>query len=86
MTIHFDFVHSASAFGDITIEAFHTPSHNATGNLDAPAAANADEKPVIKWNALISVKGGDSNSVTETASPPQQQAPNAGNNKTSDGK
>ena len=53
----FDFQHSASAFGAIALNVEYIRSApEASGKLEAPTYANAEDKPNIDWSALISVK------------------------------
>ena len=57
INLTFDFAHAASAFGAVALNCEYSPTPpEASGNLDAPLAANAEDRPSINWNALISVK------------------------------
>ena len=87
VTIRFNFVHSASAFGSISLVGHVVPRPTASGDLETTAYANADDKPHLKWNAKIRVKGSDSSpGVGNETISSQQQAPNAGKTKTNNGK
>ncbi len=87
VTIRFNFVHSASAFGSISLVGCVVPCPTASGDLETTAYANADDKPHLKWNAHIHVRGNDSSpSVGNETISSQQQAPNAGKTKTNNGK
>ena len=57
VNLTFDFEHAASAFGAVALNCEYAPTPpEASGNLEAPLAANAEDHPSIDWNALISVK------------------------------
>ena len=87
LTVQFNFVHSASAFGFISLNGCVVPCPTASGDLETTAYANADDKPHLKWNAKIRVKGNDSSpGVGNETISSQQQAPNAGKTKTNNGK
>ena len=87
LTVQFNFVHSASAFGFISLNGCVVPCPTASGDLETTAYANADDKPHLKWNAKIRVKGNDSSpGVGNETISSQQQAPNAGKTKTNNGR
>ena len=87
ITITFNFVHSASTFGSISLDGHVNACPTASGDLETTAYANADDKPHLKWNAKIRVKGNDSSpGVGNETNSSQQQAPNAGKTKTNNGK
>ena len=87
LTVQFNFVHSASAFGFISLNGCVVPRPTASGDLETTTYANADDKPHLKWNAKIRVKGNDSSpGVGNETISSQQQAPNAGKTKTNSGK
>ena len=87
ITITFNFVHSASTFGSISLDGHVNACPTASGDLETTAYANADDKPHLKWNAKIRVKGNDSSpGVGNETNSSQRQAPNAGKTKTNNGK
>jgi len=87
LTVQFNFVHSASAFGFISLNGCVVPCPTASGDLETTSYANADDKPHLKWNAKISVRGNDSSpGVGNETISSQRQAPNAGKTKTNNGK
>jgi len=87
ITITFNFVHSASTFGSISLDGHVNACPTASGDLETTAYANAGDKPHLKWNAKIRVKGNDSSpGVGNETNSSQQQAPNAGKTKTNNGK